>query len=91
MALKILYHSRFLKHFQERISPNKVLVEAYKNAIEFFTGDPSNPVLRDHELTGSMYGYRSFEAADDLLVIYFVVKDGIILYDIGSHDQVYSR
>lgn len=73
------------------MSPNKLLVEVYKDAIDFFTNDPSNPVLRDHELTGSMYGYHSFEAADDLLVVYRPIEDGIILYDIGNHNQVYSR
>lgn len=80
---------RFKRHYKERIAPNRVLVKEFVESLHLFLEDPSNPVLRDHALTGSMYGYRSFEIANDLLVVYLVVKEGIILYDIGSHIEVY--
>lgn len=73
------------------MSPDRELVELFKEARELFIDNPRDPVLRDHALTGSMHNYRSFEAAEDLLVIYLEVKEGILFYNIGNHNQVYSK
>lgn len=89
--MRVTEHPRFKKSYKERVSKNRKLAEAFIEALRLFLEDPKNPILRDHTLTGSMYGYRSFEATNDLLVVYLVVKEGIVLYDIGSHNQVYSR
>lgn len=89
--MRVTEHPRFKKSYKERVSKNRKLAEAFIEALELFLEDPKNPILRDHALTGSMYGYRSFEAANDLLVVYLVVKKGIVFYDIGNHNQVYSR
>lgn len=89
--MRVTWHPRFKKSYKERVSKNRRLAEAFIEALELFLEDSKNPILRDHALTGSMYGYRSFEVTDDLLVIYLMVKKGIILYDIGNHNQVYSR
>ena len=47
-----------------------------------------------HKLSGAMTGLWSFKlgsSSDDCVVIYKPTSDKIILYDIGSHDQVYYR
>lgn len=87
--MRVTQHPNFKKHYKERIAKDRRLVEEFVEALDTFLRDPENSILRDHALTGSMYGYRSFSVADDLLVVYFVVKDGVVLYDIGTHPQVY--
>lgn len=89
--MKVAQHPHFKKSYKERVAKNERLVREFVESLELFLENPTNPILRDHALTGSMYSYRSFEAANGLLVVYRVVKEGIILYDVGSHDQVYSR
>ncbi len=87
--MRVSQDPRFKKSFKSRVSSDRRLVEEYREALQLFLEDPKNPVLRDHALAGSMYGYRSFEVANDLLVVYLIVKEGIVLYDIGTHAQVY--
>lgn len=89
MELKLLYHSKFLKHFRERISPNRLLVQEYKEALQTFLEDPRDPVLKDHQLTEAHSNKRAFWITGDIRVVYRMTKDGIMLYDIGSHPEVY--
>lgn len=89
--MRVTQHPQFKKFYKKRISKNRRLAEAFVEALELFLEDSQNPILKDHALTGSMYGYRSFEAADDLIIVYLAVKEGIILYNIGNHNQVYSK
>lgn len=89
--MKIDETPKFRKSFKERIALHQHLVEQFGESLGLFVENTKNPELKDHSLTGTMYGYRSFLVTNDLIVIYREVHDGIILYDRGSHDQVYSR
>lgn len=89
--MRISQHPKFKKSFKIRVSSNKRLAEEYREALQLFLENPKSPVLKDHALAGSMFGYRSFKAANDLLIVYWTTKEGIVLYDIGSHNQVYSK
>lgn len=87
--MNIYYHKRFLKHYKKRISPNQSLVIKYEERIRMFFQNSSNPVLQDHSLTGDLEGYRAFSITGDFRVVYFIEKDTLHLYDIGTHNQVY--
>ncbi|MBI2590393.1 MAG: type II toxin-antitoxin system mRNA interferase toxin, RelE/StbE family [Candidatus Blackburnbacteria bacterium] len=89
--MRVTKTTEFNKSYKERIAKDRRLVQEFVEALEVFSVDPTSPILKDHALTGSMHGYRSFQVGEDFLVVYFIFKEGIILYDIGSHDQVYRR
>lgn len=86
---KIKRDRTFEKHFKERISPNKQLVNQFKDSLELFTEDKLS-FLDDHALRGKLTGKRAFSVANDIRVIYAELSEVIVFLDIGNHDQVYK-
>lgn len=78
-----------MRHYTERIFPNPKLDERFRHRLKLFIKDPADSVLGDHALTGEGSDYRAFSITLDIRVVYRLVKDGILLYDIGTHIQVY--
>lgn len=87
--MEILYHKNFLKNFRKRILPKKSLVARFEERLNLFVKDPSSPLLRNHRLVGRKGVYHSFSITGDYRVIYQKTGQVIILYDIGTHNQVY--
>ena len=87
--MQILYHKNVLKNYKKRIVSNEKLDLQFKSQLEKFLADPSDVTLKNHKLTGQMKTYWSFSVTGDVRVIYRKVADDILLYDIGTHNQVY--
>lgn len=87
--MRVYYHRNFSKAFKARITHNPSLVRQFEERLELFLKDPTNPLLKDHALRGSKSDYRAFSITGDIRVIYERVEDGISLYNIGTHNQVY--
>ena len=87
--MNVHYHKNFLKHFRQRIAPQSKLIIKFNQRLVIFLNNPANPILKDHQLIGSKIEYRAFSVTGDLRVVYKKVEDGILLYDIGTHNQVY--
>ena len=87
--MKVFYHKTFRKNFKKRISHKPNLINKFKERFKLFLQDPSNQFLKDHKLVGRKKDYRAFSITGDIRVVYKVEKDGIRLYDIGTHNQVY--
>lgn len=84
----ILTHA-FKKQYKKRILPHKTLDKRFEERYYLFRKDPSNPILRDHALTGTKKGYRAFSITGDIRVVYEVRDDIAYFLDIGTHNQVY--
>ncbi len=87
--MKLEYSKGFVKNYKKRILQKSSLVKKFGERIELFKVDPKNKQLKDHALTGSMIGFRAFSITGDVRVIYQIIDNTILLYDIGSHNQVY--
>ena len=87
--MKILYHKNFLKNYRKRILANRVLDSQFKKRLKIFQQNPHHPSLKDHRLVGSKKAYRAFSIAGDTRVVYKKFNETILLYDIGTHNQVY--
>ena len=87
--MKIVETPGFKKAFKERITSSRQLVSEFREALKLFIEDPNNPILRDHQLTGTHIDKRAFWVTGDVRVVYRQTKEGILLYDIGTHPQVY--
>jgi hypothetical protein len=44
--MKILYHKDFIKHYKKRIAPNPQLLSKFRQQLNAFSKNPSNPTLR---------------------------------------------
>lgn len=86
---KILYHKNFIKNYRKRIFPKKELVEEFQKRLEIFIKDPKNLSLKDHKLLGKKRAFRAFSITGDIRVVYKNVEEGVLLFDVGSHNQVY--
>lgn len=87
--MNINYHKNFIKQFKLRIEPNPKLDKKLHQRLNLFVSDRTNPLLKDHQLSGDKSEYRAFSVTGDIRVIYKQSGNGIMLYAIGSHNQVY--
>ena len=46
--------------------------------------------LRDHQLSGKWDNFRECHVKSDLLLIYKIEEDELVLVDIGSHSQLFK-
>ncbi len=86
---KIILDKKYLIHYKKRIKNDFLAREATRDAVNAFTSNPLDPVIKDHPLKGKMQGLRSFYISEDLRIIYVEKPDCYIFLDIGSHDDVY--
>lgn len=88
--MNIVFHRQFLKHYKRRIKPNLKLTSKYSERLHIWEKDRTDPILKDHQLTGDRPEFRSFWITGDIRVVYKIIKsDTAKFYDIGTHNQVY--
>ena len=87
--MKVEYHKSFLKGFRKL---NKKYQEKVLDAVEKFRVNPSDPILKNHALKGSMKGKRSFSVTGGIRIIFKEKGDYAIVFmlDVGGHNQVYE-
>lgn len=89
--MKIEYGRLFKKHFKKRVPKESALEKRYIQRVEMFVINRSNPVLKDHKLTGKLKDFRSFSIKGDFRVVYKQESEDVVTFtDIGTHPQVYG-
>ena len=56
-----------------------------------FVADSQDSLLRDHQLSGRLKGYRAFSVTGDIRVVYYIHEEIAYFVDIGTHNQVYGK
>lgn len=87
--MKVKVHHQFRKNYQKRIASNNLLDKRFKERLHLRLKDPTNAILKDHQLVGKLKQYRSFSITGDIRVVYKIENDNLLLYNIGTHNQVY--
>lgn len=88
---RVIFHKTFKKHYRKRIIPFSKLAEQFDSKYCLFIQDRTNPILKDHALTGDLQGYRAYWVGGDIRVVYRLINQtNIEFLDVGSHNQVYS-
>lgn len=87
--MKIEYHRSFIKSYKKRVANDSALDHKFAERIRLFQSDPQNPILHNHKLVGSKENYWSFSITGDVRVVYRLENNSVLLYDIGTHNQVY--
>jgi len=86
--MRIEYHKNFLKNYKKRIT-NPILKARFTERVKLFLSDPQSPLLCNHKLVGNKKNYWSFSITGDIRIVYRLENNCIMLYDIGTHNQVY--
>ena len=89
-----VYSRRFNSSLRKIARSGRFDYEAVEKAISAIASEkPLDRTYRDHALTGEFKGYRECHIKPDVLLIYKIEKDVLILVlaDIGSHANLFGK
>lgn len=84
---------RFKKHLKRMEKQNKASIRKIADTVNLLQkGEKLPERFRDHELTGNLKGNRECHILPDLLLIYRIFNDILILelIDTGTHADLFS-
>jgi len=88
--MEVSFSSPFKRAFKKRIKGNEDVEERFWQKLERFSGNPYDPSLKTHKLSGKLKEFWSFSVDYDARVLFYFTDDGkAVFVDIGSHDDVY--
>ena len=86
-----IYPSReFSRAFRKITKKRPSIKEKIKLKIALISLNPLHPSLKLHKLKGKQSDNWSIAVEQDLRLIFTYVPDGILLIDIGKHEEVYQ-
>jgi addiction module RelE/StbE family toxin len=69
---------------------NKIKNKIFER-IQVFENDEFDPILKNHKLHGQFDDYRSINITSDIRLIYRkLANNNYLLFEIGTHSQLYS-
>ena len=87
---QICFSPSFKRAFKKRVAGRTDLEERFWRRVEIFTGNPFDPRLRTHKLSGKLQELWSFSLEYDLRVVFcFLPQNRVMFEDIGTHDEIY--
>jgi mRNA interferase YafQ len=93
-----MYRVKFSKKFEKKLEKliqnglkQKYIDDIYSVIDTLGTGKKLETSYRDHKLSGNLGGYRECHIQGDLLLVYQINKDELILLliNIGSHSDLF--
>ncbi len=83
---------KFHKDFEKQLATlPKKRRDKVIDAIELFLDQPTEPLLRNHALTGEWAGYRSIRAGGDVRLHFRILNDGVAYFvAVGTHSRLYK-
>lgn len=89
-----VYSRRFNTSLRKIVRSGRIDYETIENTISIIaSGKSLDRRHHDHALTGDLKGYRECHIKPDVLLIYKIEKDVLILVlaDIGSHAALFGK
>ncbi len=87
--LKIKTTKIFKKHYKLRVSKKDDVT--FQNLLKkLLAQETLEAKYKDHKLQGKLKDFRECHIKNDLLLLYKIVNDSLILVDIGSHNQLFE-
>lgn len=87
--MNIYVSSYAQRKFKKLVKSNPKLSDKIDKKLKLFSENPAHPSLRSHKLTGRKVEEWNISIAEDLRLIFQRVEDGILVVDLGSHEEVY--
>ena len=89
---QVVFSSQYQKSLKKISKSGNLPIKEIENAISLLILGKTLPVkYKDHSLNGELSKYRECHIKGDLLLIYKIEKENLILIlvDIGSHSQLF--
>ncbi len=89
---KLIFTETYLHREKRFLNAHHELVERYKKVLRLLELDPNYPSLRLHKLSGKFQDKYSVSVtkAYRIILTFAVTQKGIVLIDVGCHDDVYK-
>lgn len=89
--MNISFSSSALKYLHDVKKKNPKLAIKIQQKLALFQDNPKHPSLRTHKLAGDLSNSWSISIEENIRMLYYVKKDGIVFFLIGMHDEVYRK
>lgn len=87
--MNIYLSHHFIHTYKKITKKNKLVSIQAQEALRQFIQDPKTPSLRLHRLKGKQFDNWSISVSSNIRILFTYIKDGILLIDMGTHDEVY--
>ena len=87
--LKLNRHKQFIKDFSKQNISEQHYAKYIVHLSQLLQEQALPPEALDHQLKGEWEGFREFHISGDLLIIYQIKNDFLILARIGTHSQLF--
>ena len=88
--LNLKRHKQFKKDLRSVRLTDKQFEKFIKYVSLLLNGKPLPPEAKDHPLVGNWKDFREFHLGGDLIVIYRIEGDDLILTRMGTHNQLFK-
>ncbi|MCD6104813.1 MAG: type II toxin-antitoxin system YafQ family toxin [Thermosipho sp. (in: Bacteria)] len=87
--MKLSKTNKFKKHYKQRVleKDDKIFIYVLSRLLK---EEELEDKFRNHRLIGKLKDFRGCHLRSDLLLIYQVLDDEVMLVDIGSHSQLFG-
>lgn len=72
-------------------SHNYQLSQKIEKQLALFQDNHTHPSLKAHKLTGKLGSYWSISIDKSIRMLFTIDENGVLFFDIGTHDQVYKK
>ena len=88
---KLIFTETYLRREKKFLKQHPELIERYKKVLRLLELNPNHPSLRLHKLSGKFQGKYSISITTSyrIVITFAATEKGIVLLDIGGHDEVY--
>ena len=91
MTYNLIYTNSYIKRASKFVKKHPDLISQYEKALKLLEIDPNHPSLRLHSLKGKLKDLHSvsINISYRITLEFIIIKEEIILVNVGHHDEVY--
>ncbi len=89
--MNVSFSSEVLKYLKIVKRKNPKLLKKIHKQLALFKENPKHPSLRTHKLEGKLSNSWSITVEENIRILYYLKKDGVVFFLIGTHDEIYRK
>ena len=91
MRYRLVYPESYIRRARKFLRKHPEIHSQYQKTLQLLEIDPFHPSLRLHRLQGSLSDLSSvsINLTYRIVIEFLLLKDDIVLVNVGKHDEVY--
>lgn len=87
--MNVYVSHKYTRSFKKLVKKNLLIGKRVREKIELLINNPASSSLKLHKLSGLLVNEWSISITEDMRLIFKYEEDGILLINIGKHEDVY--